>query len=50
MKINQLVFIRDLVVKKRLNKYNANVISIKAGSAIEMTGLDGYDKIDLQEY
>lgn len=37
MKIDQLIFIRDLVSKKGLTEYNTNVIPIKAKSAIEMT-------------
>ncbi len=34
MKIDQSAFVRDLVIKKRLTDYNANVIPMKAGSSI----------------
>lgn len=35
MKIDQSSFVRDLVIKKRLNDCNANVIPMKAGSSIK---------------
>lgn len=47
MRINQLVFIRNLVIDKRLTDYNANIISMKARSIIEMFDLDNYDTTDL---
>lgn len=37
MKISQSAFIRDLVIEEGLTECNANVIPMKAGSAIEMT-------------
>lgn len=37
MKINQSVFIQDLVIKKNPIKCNANVIPMKTGSIIKMT-------------
>lgn len=39
MKINQSVFIIDLIIEEELIKCNTNVIPIKAGSAIEMIEL-----------
>lgn len=37
IKIDQSVFILDLVIKERLTKYNANILLIKAGFIIEIT-------------
>lgn len=50
MKINQSVFIRDLVIKEELTDCNVNVILIKAGSTIEITGLKDYKETELCEY
>lgn len=50
MKINHSAFIKDLVIKKRLEECNANVIPMKAGSIIEMLNFKDYDKTDLHKY
>lgn len=50
MKINQSAFIQDLVIEKRPAKYNANIILIKASSAIEMLEPENYKKTDLCMY
>lgn len=50
MKIDQSTFIRDLVIEKGLIECNANVILMKAGSAIEMIGPNNYEEIEFQEY
>lgn len=50
MKIDQLVFIRDLVIEKGLTDCNANVILMQASSAIEMTDPKDYEGTKLQEY
>ena len=44
MKIDQLVFIKDLVIKKRLIEYNPNVIPIKVGSAIDISKVGDYEE------
>lgn len=36
IKINQLAFVKDLIIKERLINCNANIISIKSISAIEI--------------
>ena len=50
MKIDQSAFIRDLVIEEGLTECNANVIPMKAGSAIEMLDPDDYDETDLHGY
>lgn len=50
IKIDQLAFIRDLVIEEGLTEYNTNVILIKTRSAIEMLDPDNYDEIDLYKY
>lgn len=50
MKIDQSAFIRDLVIEEGLTECNANVISMKAGSAIEMTEPEDYEEADLRTY
>lgn len=50
MKIDQLTFIRDLVIEEGLEECNANVIPIKAGLAIEMLDSKDYNKTDLYKY
>lgn len=50
MKIGQSAFIRDLVIEEGLEECNANVIPMKACSAIEMLDPDDYDKTNLHEY
>ena len=50
MKINQLTFIRDLIIEEGFTKCNANVIPMKAGSSIEMPERDDYNKTDIHTY
>ena len=50
MKIDQSAFIRDLVIEEGLTDCNANVILIKARSAIEMNNSEDYEETELQEY
>lgn len=50
MKINYLIFIRDLVTKKRFIDYNAYVILIKTRSTIEMSNLDNYKETKFYKY
>lgn len=50
MKISQSVFIQDLVIEEGLTECNANVIPMKAGSTIEMTEPEDYEKADLRIY
>ena len=50
LKIDQSAFIRDLVIKEGLTDCNANVIPMKAGSAIEMNDSDDYEETELREY
>lgn len=49
-KIDQSAFIRDLVIEEKLIKCNANVIPIKARSAIKMTDSNDYNETNLQKY
>lgn len=44
MKIDQLVFIWDLVIKKKLMNCNVNIIPIKVGSYIEIIDLENYEE------
>lgn len=50
IKIDQLAFIKDLVIEKKLTDCNANVILIKTGLAIEIEDPKNYNETDLQEY
>ncbi len=50
MKIDHSVFIRDFVIEGGLTECNANVIHMKAGSAIEMTEPEDYEETDLHMY
>lgn len=50
IKIDQSVFIRDLVIKKRFTECNTNVIPMKAGSVIKIIKLDNYEETELREY
>ncbi len=50
MKIDQLAFIRDLMIEKGLTEYNANIISMKAYSTIKMSELKDYKKTNLYIY
>lgn len=50
MEINQSAFIRDLVIEESLTNYNANVILMKAESAIKMSKPNNYDKTNIYTY
>lgn len=50
MKIDQLAFVQDLVIKEGLTNCNANVIPIKAGLSIKMTDSEDYEEADLHTY
>lgn len=50
MKINQSVFIQDLVIEERFTNCNANVITIKADLSIKMTNSKDYKKSNLDIY
>lgn len=50
MKIHQLAFIWNLVIKEELTNYNANIISIKAGLSIKMTDSEDYEEVNLHIY
>lgn len=50
MKIDQSVFVQDLVIKEQLTDYNANVIPMKTSSSIDISDLKDYEEIDLYIY
>lgn len=50
MEINQLAFIKDLIIEEDLTKCNFNIIFIKIGSFIKIIELDNYEKVELQLY
>lgn len=50
IKIDQSVFIKDLVIEKRLTNYNTNVISMKVGSLIKIGDPKNYKETDLWTY
>lgn len=50
MKINQLAFIRDLIIEKILTKCNANIILMITGLSIEMLEPNNYKKTNLNIY
>lgn len=50
MKINQSTFIWDLIFKKKLTKYNANMISIKPDLAIDITEPEDCKEVDFLTY
>ena len=50
MRIDQSAFIRDFVIEEGLTKCNANVIPMKASSAIEMTEPEDYEETNLRTY
>lgn len=50
IKIDQLAFIRDLIIEKRLTKCNANIILIKAGLSIEIFEPGNYNKTNFHIY
>lgn len=47
IKIDQSAFIKNLVIEKRLIKYNSNIIPIKTGSTIEITDPENYEETKL---
>lgn len=49
IKIDQLVFIKDLVIKNGFTNYKANIILMKAKSAIKILDLKDYEDIKLQK-
>lgn len=50
MKICQSTFVKDLVFKEKLINTNANVISMKARFAINITEIENYEKANLYIY
>lgn len=50
MKIDQSVFIRNLVIKKGLTNCNATIILIKADSIIDMPDANDYKETKLHKY
>lgn len=48
IKIDQSAFIRDFVIEECLTECNANVIPMKAGSAIDMGESEDYKETDLR--
>lgn len=50
MKIDQSVFIRDLIIEESLTNCNATIILIKAGLAIDMRNINNYKKTKLLKY
>ena len=50
MKLDQSTFIRNLVIEENLSDYNANVISMKAGSVINMSEANDYKEENLHMY
>ncbi len=50
MKIDQSIFIQELVIKEGLTNCNANVIPMKAGSSIKMVDPEDYEEADLRTY
>lgn len=50
MKIDQSIFIQDLIIDKNLSDYNANIFSIKIVFTINMTEADIYKKENLYIY
>ena len=50
MKINQLVFIKNLMIDKRLTKCNTNAMSMKIRSAIKLLELKNYEQTNLYKY
>ena len=50
MKLDQSTFIQDLIIEENLSDYNANVISMKAGSVITMYKANNYKEENLHTY
>lgn len=50
MKFNQLIFIKNLIIKEELINYNTNIIPMKARSIIEMINKDDYKETKLYKY
>lgn len=47
MKINQISFIRKLIIEENFVKYNINVILIKVGFTIDIGEGENYEKTNL---
>lgn len=50
IKVDQPVFIQDLVIETRPTNCNTNVISMKANSSIDMSDLENYKEVNLYTY
>lgn len=50
MKINQLAFIRDLIIKVAFTNCNTTVILIKTGLAINIPNMNDYKETKLYKY
>ena len=50
MKIDQPVFIQDLIIDKSLTECNTNVIPMKIDFLIDMTEPNNYEKVNLSKY
>ena len=50
MKIDQLAFIKNLVIKKKFIEYNARVISMMTWLPIKILELDDHNKTNLHIY
>ena len=50
MKIDQSAFIWDLVIEENLSNCNANVVLMKAESAINMSNVDAFKEKNLHSY
>ena len=49
MKLDQSTFIQNLVIEKNLSNYNANLVLIKANSAINMPKVKNYEEKNLHK-
>lgn len=50
IKIDQSIFIKDLIIKKKLRKCNTNIILMKVSSAIKLLEFENYTKTDFHKY
>lgn len=50
MKIDQSIFIKDLIIKKKLTEYNVNVILMKTRLIIKIIKLNDYEKTKIHKY
>lgn len=50
IKINQSIFIKNLVIKKKLIEYNSNVIPVIASFIIDIREVEDYKKTFFQVY